>query len=175
MMQPRRQGQKQKKDSQTAIEIQQLHYEQKWVADEANREYKIWSRFNLVVASLGISILLFGVVSSVLGLTSIGYVGVASGAITSAVSVLVYRPKRDIMQRIDNMNEKFFQIQKIGYAMGILSTLHDEAYERGALTFIEKLIDVQPQDKEVSELPMERKSVEKTPQLPTNELTDTNT
>ncbi len=174
-MRSRQQSQKQELESQTAIDLQQIHYEQKRVADRANLDDIIWSRFILIVASLGILILLLGVISSILGHTSISYLEVAGGTVTSAISVLVHRPRKDIMQRVDNIYEKQVQAQNIRVALMVLSTLPGEAYERNAQTIIEKLIDGRPQDKDILELPMERQSVEKTPQLPTKVIPDTNT
>ncbi len=167
MMQSSQQGQKKEVDSQTAIDIQQIHHEQKRIADSAIRDDKIWSRFILTVAILGVSILLLGVVSSVLGLSTIGNVEVAGGTITSVISILVHRPRRDIMQRADKIYEMQVRAEKTHIAIMLAGTLHGKAYERTTEIIIKQLIDGQSTVREVPELPAGRQSDEKTPPLPT--------
>lgn len=98
-----------------------------------------------------------------------------SGTITSAISILVHRPRRDNVQRVDKIYEKLVIQENIRTAMMVLGTLQGEAYERSANTIIEKLFDVQSKDREVPELPVGRQTGEMVPQLPTNVETDTNT
>ncbi len=162
-------------DSQIGFDIQKIQNEQKRIVDQAIRDDRIWSRFTLVVAVLGVSILLLGVGGSFLGLTSIAIVEVAGGSITSAVSILVYRTRRDNVQRIDKIYEKQVQAENIRLAFLLLRTLHGKAYERMAKALIEKLIGVQPEDGEIPKLPEGSQSNKKTPQLPTNQVNDTNT
>jgi hypothetical protein len=175
MMQSSHQGQKQKEDSQTAFYIQQIHTEQKRIANRALLDDKMWSHFILVVAILGVSFLLLGVVSSVLGLTSIGYTEVAAGTITSGISILVHRPRRDIMQRADKIYDKQAIEENLHIAIMLAESLHEEARERATETIIKALADVQSKVREAPELPVGRQSDEKIPQLPTNEATNTHT
>lgn len=175
MMQSSQQGQIQEVDSQTAVDIQQIHYEQKRIADKALQEDNIWSRFILTVAILGVLILLLGVVSSVLGLTSIGFVELAGGTITSGISILVHRPRRDIMQRADKIYDQLVILEKTRFAIMLAGTLSNEARERNTETIIKALMDMQSKDREVPELPVGRQSDEKTSQLPTNVATNTHT
>lgn len=164
-MQSSQQGQKQEVNSQTDFDMQRIQYEyaQKQIVDQAIHDDKIWSRFNLVIGILGVSILLLGVGSSFLGLTSIGIVGVAGGSITSAFSILVLGPSRNKNQRVEKIYDNLIEQDKFYKAIILAGTLQGEARERA----IEKIIELSyrpSKDREVPELSVEPRSNEKTPQ-----------
>jgi hypothetical protein len=143
--------------------------------DQIIHEEKIWSRFSLVVAILGVSILLLGVGSSFLGLTSIGIVGVAGGTVTSAVSVLVHRPANDNLQRKKEIFDILQKHARFNFGLSLVEELPVEVKERVLEKYIAELSYQPSKDRVVPELPMQRQSGKNTSQLPPNPENDTNT
>jgi hypothetical protein len=157
-MQSSQQGQKQEVDSQSGFENKQTESEIRRIADIFVRDDKNSSRINLVVGILGVSILLLGVGGSFLGLTTIGFVGVAGGTITSAFSILVLGPSRNKNKRTERYYDDLIERGKFDRAIELAESLPGEARERT----IEKIIEwyVQPKDREVPGLPEGRQTSE---------------
>lgn len=118
--------------------------------------------------------LLLGVCSSLLGLTSIGIVGVAGGSITSAV-MLVLRAAGDNLQRKKVIFDMLTVQSRTNAGLRLAKKLPDEAQERVYEKYIEGTSYRLSNDRDVLRLPEGRQSDKNISQSPPKPENDTNT
>lgn len=93
--------------------------------NQARDQAKDWSRFSLLAAVAGLVLIGVGVIALIFGQITAGLITTLSGVITTAVAKLFFDQSKAANRRVDDIQKRLTEAQRIQEAVKIASTIGD--------------------------------------------------